>query len=172
MAIRTIRRSGCFTSVLELRPAACFHESSWCSWSSSLIRSTRSRGLLRVPSIDLCPELSCRGALVCAVGIRRPPLPAGGSKYLSRARKNFHSKAGVLNWCSARTSGLQNQATMDVLKYRIDLRPGLYRNTIGSSNANSASKTTLYRPAKKDHKRRCIFVNSAITSTLCPTILM
>src|SRR5450759_2884562 len=55
IAMSTMRRSGYFTSVFELRPVGCSHDSSRYSWSSSLARLNWSTDPLRVPSIDSCP---------------------------------------------------------------------------------------------------------------------
>ena len=49
--IRTIRRSGYFTRVLELRPVSWFHDSSLRNSSISFPRSNWGDGVSRVPSI-------------------------------------------------------------------------------------------------------------------------
>src|ERR1700692_2168410 len=69
IAISTMRRSGYFTSVFELRPVGCSQASSRCSSSSSLARPNWSTDPLIVPSIDSCPaERGCDSFLCgCAI---------------------------------------------------------------------------------------------------------
>src|SRR5579859_7040137 len=65
IAISTMRRSEYFTSVFELRPVGDSHDSSRCSWATSLARLNWSTDSLSVPSIDLCPTEGGRDSFLC-----------------------------------------------------------------------------------------------------------